>query len=97
MAHYGALTAIFSNMENETYVKEVLSDVKDFIREMQDITREEIRKSRSLIKPYASKEMIRSDVKRAEVLEKFVTSLEDGSSVEDWFFKLESSNPIMTP
>lgn len=97
MAHYGALTAIFSNMENETYVKEVLSDVKDFIREMQDITREEICKSRSLIKPYASKEMIRSDVKRAEVLEKFVTSLEDGSSVEDWFFKLESSNTIMTP
>ncbi len=97
MAHYGALTAIFSNMENETYVKEVLSDVKDFIREMQDITREEICKSRNLIKPYASKEMIRSDVKRAEVLEKFVTSLEDGSSVEDWFFKLESSNAIMTP
>jgi hypothetical protein len=97
MAHYGALTAIFSNMENETYVKEVLSDVKDFIREMQDITREEICKSRSLIKPYASKEMIRSDVKRAEVLEKFVISLEDGSSVEDWLFKLESSNAIMTP
>jgi hypothetical protein len=97
MAHYGALTAVFSNMENETYVEEVLPDVKDFIREMQDITREEIRKSRSLIKPYASKEMIRSDVKRAEVLEKFVTSLEDGSSVEDWFFKLESSNTIMTP
>jgi hypothetical protein len=41
--------------------------------------------------------MIRSDVKRAEVLEKFVTLLEDCGPVEDWFFKLESSNPIMTP
>ncbi len=52
MAHYGALTAIFSNMENETYVKEALSDVKDFIREMQDITPEEIRRSRDLVRPY---------------------------------------------
>ena len=66
MAYYGTLTAIFSNMENETYVKEVFSDVKDFIREMQDISQEEIRKSRILIKPYASKEMVRSDVKRSE-------------------------------
>ena len=97
MAHYGALTAIFSNMENEIYVKEVLSDVKDFIRDMQDITREEIRKSRSLIKPYASKEMVRSDVKRSEFLENFVALLEDGCSVEDWVSKLELSNPIMTP
>ena len=84
-------------MTNETYVREILSDVKDFIREMQDITREEIRKSRSLIKPYASKEMVRSDIKRSEFLKNFVTLLEDGGSVEDWFFGLESSNPIMTP
>ena len=97
MAHYGALTAIFSNMENETYVREVFSDVKDFIREMQDITREEIRKSRSLINPYASKEMVRSDVKRSEFLENFVALLEDGCSVKDWVSKLELSNPIMTP
>lgn len=97
MAHYGALTAVFSNLENETYVREVFSDVKDFIREMQDITREEIRKSWILIKPYARKEMIRSDVKRSEFLDTFVTLLEDGCSVEDWFFKLEFSNPIMTP
>ena len=33
-------------------MKEVLSDVKDFIREMQDITPEEIRRSRDLIRPY---------------------------------------------
>jgi len=97
MAHYGALTAIFSNMENETYVREVFSDVKDFIREMQDITQEEIRKSRSLINPYASKEMVRSDVKRSEFLENFVALLEDGCSVKDWVSKLELSNPIMTP
>jgi hypothetical protein len=88
MAHYGALTAIFSNMENEMYVKEVFSDVKDFIREMQDISQEEIRKSRILIKPYANKEMIRSDVKRSEFLENFVALLEDGCSIEGWIADL---------
>ncbi len=97
MAHYGALTAVFSNMENETYIRDVFSEVKDFIREMQDIKREEICKTWTLIKPYASKEIVRSDVKRSEFLERFVTLLEDGCSVEDSFFKLEFSNPIMTP
>ena len=97
MTQYGALTAIFSNMENETYVREVLSGVKDFIREIQDITPEEIRRSRDLIRPYRRKEMVRSDAKRTEILEEFVDLLEDGCSVEDWLFKLNFSNPIMTP
>jgi len=97
MAHYGALTAIFSNMENETYVKEVLSDVKDFIREIQDITPEEIRRSRDLIRPYMRKEMVFSDAKRMEILEEFVDLLEVGCSVEGWLFKLNFSNAIMTP
>ena len=97
MAHYGALTAIFSNMENKTYVREVLSGVKDFIREMQDITPEEIRRSRDLVRPYLRKELVRSDAKRTEILEEFVGLLEDGCSVEGWLFKLNFSNPIMTP
>jgi len=97
MSHYGALTAVFSNLENETYVSEVFSDVKDFIREMQDITREEIRKSWFLIKPYACKEIVHSDEKMSEFLDTFVTLLEGNCSVEDWFSKLEFSNPIMTP
>ena len=97
MAQYGVLTAIFSNIENEAYVKEVLSDVKDFIREMQDITPEEIRRSRDLVRPYLRKEMVRSDVKRTEILEEFVGLLEDGCSVEGWLSKLNFSNPIMTP
>ena len=80
MAQYGALTAIFSNMENETYVKEVLSDVKDFIREMHDITPEAIRRSRDLIRAYRRKEMVRSDAKRTEIPEEFVYLLEDGYS-----------------
>jgi hypothetical protein len=29
---------LFSNLESETYVNEILPDMKDFIRELQDIT-----------------------------------------------------------
>jgi len=97
MAQYGALTAIFSNIENETYIKEILPNVKDFIREIQDITPEEIKRSRKLIRPYARKEMIHSDTKRTNILKEFVDLLEDGYSVENWLSKLNISNPIMTP
>jgi hypothetical protein len=97
MAQYGALTAIFSNIENETYIKEILPNVKDFIREIQDITPEEIQRSRKLIRPYACKEMIHSDTKRSNILKEFIDLLEDGYSVENWLSKLNISNPIMTP
>nr|QNO54365.1 hypothetical protein DIMBOPOO_00038 [Methanosarcinales archaeon ANME-1 ERB7] len=97
MAQYGALTAIFSNLENETYVNEILSDVKDFIRDLQDITPEEIHRSRELIRPYVRKEMIGSDTKRTNLLKEFINLLEDGYSVESWLSKLNFSNPIMTP
>ena len=97
MAQYGALTAIFSDLESETYVNEILSDVKNFIRELQDITSEEIHRSRDLIRPYVRKEMIRSDTKRTNLLKEFIDLLEDGYSVESWLTKLNFSNPIMTP
>ncbi|MCK5029856.1 MAG: transposase [Thermoplasmatales archaeon] len=91
MAQYGALTAIFSNIENETYIKEILPNVKDFIREIQDITPEEIQRSRKLIRPYACKEMIHSDTKRSNILKEFIDLLEDGYPVENWLSKLNIS------
>ena len=97
MAQYGALTAIFSNLENETYVNDILSDVKDFIRELQDITPEEIHRSRELIRPYVRKELIHSDSKRTNLLKEFINLLEEGYSVESGLTKLNFSNPIMTP
>ncbi len=97
MAQYGALTAIFSNFENETYVNEILADVKDFIRELQDITPEELHSSRERVSPYVRKEMIRSDTKRTNLLKEFINLLEDGYSLESWLTKLNFSNPIMTP
>ena len=97
MAQYGALTAIFSNLENEIYVKEILPDVKDFIREIQDITTEEIRRSRDLIRPYTHKEMVHSDSNRTNLLKEFIDLLKDGYTVENRLSKLNISNPIMTP
>jgi len=78
-------------------VNEILSDVRDYIRELQDITPEELHRSRALIRPYIRKELIRSDTKRTNLLKEFINLLEDGYSVESWLTKLNFSNPIMTP
>jgi len=71
--------------------------VKDFIREIQDIRPEEIQRSRKLIRPYACKEMIHSDIKRSNILKEFIDLLEEGYPVENCLSKLNISNPIMTP
>jgi len=36
------------------------------------------------------------DAGRTEIMEEFVDLLEDGCSVEDWLFKHNFSNPMMT-
>jgi hypothetical protein len=38
MEKYGALLAVFSNIENEEYIQTVLDDVKDVVCEMQEVT-----------------------------------------------------------
>jgi hypothetical protein len=102
MAKYGALLAVLSNLENEVYVKEVLAGVKDFVYEMQNITSEEIKEAKKLIKPHQQKLLVRSDKKRAVLLQEFVEILErsgnkSDSVVERWLSKLAKSNPKMTP
>lgn len=92
MAQYGALMAIFSNLENETYVRKILYDVKDFIQEIQDIKAEEISRASELVRPYAHKEMIHSDSKRIDYLEEFINLLEDECSVEKWLSIFMISN-----
>ena len=37
------------------------------------------------------------DARRTEIVEEFVDLLEEGCSVEDWLFKLNFSNHILTP
>ncbi|NOR48026.1 MAG: hypothetical protein GQ533_08285, partial [Methanosarcinaceae archaeon] len=42
MTKYGALLAVLSNLENEDYVKTVLGDVDDFVRDLQTVTDDEL-------------------------------------------------------
>jgi len=102
MAKYGALLAVLSNLENELYVKEVLADVTDFAYGMQNITSEEIKEAKRLIKPHQQKFLVSSDKKRAVLLQEFVEILEQPENNSDatfkrWFSKLAKSNPKMTP
>lgn len=94
MAKYGALTAVFSNLENEVYVKKVLADVNDFMREMQDVTVVEIEEAKKLIRPYLRKALVRSDAKRADLLKEFIEMLENSEdkndvAVEKWLSKFD--------
>ena len=50
MTKYGALLAVLSNLENEDYVEAVLCDVNDFVRELQNVTDEELQEARQLIR-----------------------------------------------
>ena len=50
MTKYGALLAVLSNLENEDYVETVLCDVDDFVRELQNVTDEELQEARQLIR-----------------------------------------------
>jgi len=102
MAKYGALLAVLSNQEKEVYVKEVLAGVEDIVYELQNISPEEIKEANKLIKPHQQKLLVRSDKKRAVILQEFVEIREraEGTSnafIEHWFSKLAKSALKMTP
>ncbi len=90
MEKYGALLAVFSNIENEEYIKTVLDDVKDFVWEMQEITESEILEARRLIRTFPQSPLIRSDSKRPGILMEFIGLIDDAfedvldGDVEDW-------------
>lgn len=78
------------------YVREVFSDVKDFIRKMRDITQPRNLKIPDLDKPVC-KQRIGTRIRlKVRILENFVALFEYGCSVEDWIFEFELSNPKMT-
>ncbi len=102
MEKYGALLAVFSNIENEEYIKTVLDDVKDFIWEMQEITESEILVARRLIRTFPQSPLIRSDSKRPGILMEFIGLIDDAfedvldGDVEDWLSNFYT-DAIMTP
>jgi hypothetical protein len=77
MEKYGALLAVFSNIENENYINKVLGDVVDFVRDMQNVAEDEIQDARKLIRTFPQCPLIRSDARRPIVLREFIAIIRD--------------------
>jgi len=102
MEKYGALLAVFSNIEIEGYIKSVLDDVKDFVREMQEITESEVLDARKLIRTFPQSPLIRSDSERPGILRDFIRLVDDDfedvldRDVDGWLSNFQT-DAIMTP
>jgi len=102
MEKYGALLAVFSNIENENYINKVVNDVLDFVRAMQNVSEEEIQEARKLIRTFPQCPLIRFDAKRPVILREFIDIIHDeiddisDMDIEKWLkhFKTED---LMTP
>jgi len=102
MEKYGALFAVFSNIEYEDYIKTVFSDVKDFVREMQNVTEIEVLDARKLIRTFPQSPLIRLDSERPGILRNFIELIGDelndisDMDIEGWLknFKTEA---LLTP
>ncbi len=103
MTKYGALLAVLSNLENEVYVETVLCDVDDFVRELQNVTDEELQEARQLIRKFPQHPLIKSDVKRPEILRDFVALVEDefddvtDADIGVWLSNFINTDARMTP
>ena len=103
MTKYGALLAVLSNLENEDYVKTVLSDVDDFVRELQNVTDEELQEAKQLIRKFPQLPLVKSDMKRPEILRDFVANVEDEfndvpeADISRWQSNLIDTNARLTP
>ncbi len=102
MEKYGAVLAVFSNIVNEEYIKSVLDDVKDFVREIQEVTESEVIEARRLIRTYPQSPLIRSDSERPGILREFIRLVDDAfedvldRDVEGWLSNFQT-DAIMTP
>ena len=75
------MLAVFSNIENENYISEVLEDVLDFVWEMQNVAEGEIQEARKLIRTFPQCPLIRSDVRRPVILQEFFKIIGDESRI----------------
>ena len=64
MEKYAALLTVFSNIENVEYINTILSEVKDFVKDMQDVTGKDLLDARKLIRPFPKSPLIRSNASR---------------------------------
>jgi hypothetical protein len=102
MEKYGALLAVFSNIENENYINEVLGDVVDFVREMQNVAEEEIQEARKLIRTFPQCPLIGSDERRPVILREFIAIIRDeiedisDLDIEKWLKNFKTED-LLTP
>ncbi len=102
MEKYGALLAVFSNIENENYISKVLKDVLDFVRDMQNIAEEEIQEARKLIRTFPQCPLIRSDARRPVILREFISIIRDeiedisDMDIEKWLKNFKTED-LLTP
>jgi hypothetical protein len=102
MEKYGALLAVFSNIENENYIKKVLDDVLDFVRDMQNVTDEEVQEARKLIRTFPQCPLIRSDARRPVILHEFIEMIGDeiddisDRDIEGWLKNFKTED-LLTP
>ncbi len=81
MEKYGALFAVFSNIENENYIQFILNDVLDLVRDMQNVTEGEIQEVRKLIRTFPQCPLIRFDARRPVILRDFIEMI--GDEIDD--------------
>ena len=61
MEKYAALLAVFSNIENVEYIKTVLAEIKDFVKDMQDVTGKDLLDAKKLIRTFPKVSLIGSN------------------------------------
>ncbi len=102
MEKYGALLAVFSNIENDNYINKVLNDVLDFVRDMQIVAEEEVQEARKLIRMLPQCPLIRFDAKRPVILWEFIEMIGDeiddisDRNVEKWLKNFKTED-LLTP
>jgi hypothetical protein len=71
----GSLFSVLFNIENKHYTKEVLVGI-DFMNEFSSITKDELNKTKKLIRPVSRESIIHGDENRKPILTAFVEILE---------------------
>ncbi len=101
MSMYGALLAVFSNIECKDYIETVFADIKDFVRDMQDVTEKELLEAKRLIRKLPQRPLVKSDANRPMILREFIGLIDELDDipimdVEKWLthFKTEA---LLTP
>ncbi len=75
----------------------------DFVRELQNVTGEELQETRQLIRKFLQHPLVKSDVKRLEILQDFVALVEDEfndvpeADVSTWLSNFIDTDARLTP